>query len=293
MLSSNHKNILIIGEFPVLHKGYIAAFDKILKKTPKAHFYLGFLANQIVKELTKLEPDIRKISVRDIKKLINVCLPIKKFFLVNRSNFSRVIKNTGFHKIIILKGEKSEDFAKQYLVNDEYKKLVQFYDIRLKWKSDKVAELNKKSDKLSIAEIKKHKEIMKKVFRKTENSRCFWRQAGAALVKNKKIILTAYNKMMPTDDECYKIGCIRDNIAPGKSSEICSAVHAEASVIAQAAKQGISLKNATLYASHFPCPACAKLIALSGIEKVVYSRGHAVFDGRRVMKSKGVKLIKI
>lgn len=291
-MEKSNKNILIVAELPVVHKGYLDAFGKIKKDNPKAHFHWGFLSSQLIKELTNLEPDIRKIPFKDAKKLIGACLPINKIFLVNRYNFSKIIKNKDFHKIIIFRGEKSEDFSKKYLVGNRYRKLIQLYDVRLRWKNNRVAEFDKKVDKLSAAEIKKHRQIMNKVFGETDNSRCFWRQTGAALVKNEKIILTAYNKMMPTDDECYKIGCIRDNIAPGKSSEICSAVHAEASVIARAAKKGISLKNTTLYASHFPCPACAKLIALSGIKKVVYSRGHAVFDGRRVMKSKGVKLIK-
>jgi len=60
-----------------------------------------------------------------------------------------------------------------------------------------------------------------------------------------------------------------------------------------AAKQGISLNGTILYVTHFPCPACAKSIALSGIKKVIYSRGSSVFDGSRVMRSKGVELVKI
>ena len=293
MLNSNYKNNLIIGEFPVLHKGYITAFNKILKKTPKAHFYLGFLGNQIVKELTKLEPDIRKIPFRDIKKIIKACLPIKKFFLLSGSNFAQVIKGVNFHKIIILKGEKSEDFAREYLIKDKYKDLIQFYDIRLRWKDNKVAEFKEKKSNLSKAELERHKKFIKKAFKEAEKSKCWWRQVGAVLVKNRKIIFTAFNEMMPVDDECYKIGCIRDKIPPGKLSEICSVSHAEASVVARAANQGISLKNTTIYVTHFPCPACAKSIALSGIKELVYSRGSAVFDGSRVMKNRGVKLIKI
>jgi len=48
-----------------------------------------------------------------------------------------------------------------------------------------------------------------------------------------------------------------------------------------------------MYVTHFPCPVCAKLIALSGIKKIIYSKGSSVFDGERVMKSRGVEIIKI
>lgn len=287
----HNDRILIIAEMPVVHKGYIRVFNKIKADYPKAHFYMGFLDNRIVRTLTKLEPDIRKILYRDVKKIVGAFLPLTKLFILNKSNLNRVKKD--FNKIIILKGEKSEDFAKKYLVGKKEGKLARSYDIRLVWQDKRVAELKGGKSDIPMKEREKHRKIMRQVFEEIDSSKCWWRQTGAALVKNNKIILTGFNEMMPTDDECYKIGCVRDNIAPGKSSEICSAIHAEASVIVQAASLGISLKGLVLYATHFPCPACAKLIALSGIKKVIYSRGHAVFDGARVMRNRGVKLIKI
>lgn len=291
-LSSN-KNILIIGEFPVIHKGYIDFFNKILKKEKKAHFYLGFLDKKIIKEMTKFEPDIRKIPVSDSKKIIEKFLLIKRSFVLNKTNFSKSIKNINPKKIIILKGDKSETFAKDYLNNDRYKKIIQYYDIRLKWQNEKVAEFKKENSRLSKKELKTHQKFMGKALKQAENSKCWWRQVGTVLVKNGKIVLESFNKMMPTDDECYKIGCIRDEIPPGKIPEICSVAHSELIIISTAALEGISLKNTTIYITHFPCPACSKLLALSGIKKLVYSRGSAVFDGERVMKSRGIDIIKI
>ncbi|XOB42482.1 MAG: deoxycytidylate deaminase [Candidatus Nealsonbacteria bacterium] len=290
--SLNTKNILIIGEFPVIHKGYIDFFNKILKEF-KAHFYLGFLDNKTIKQMTKLEPDIRKIPGKEAKKIINAYLPIKKFVSLNKDNFIELIKNKSFQKIIILKGEKSEDFAKHYLIDNKYKKHIKYYDIRLKWHDDKVVNFKRSSSKVSKAELIKYKKFIKQAFDQAQNSKCWWRQVGAVLVKKNSVILKAFNEMMPADDECYKIGCVRDDIAPGKLSEICSVSHAEASIIAKAACRGISLKNAVIYVTHFPCPACAKLIALSGIKKIVYSQGSAVFDGARVLKSRKVEIIKI
>jgi len=290
--SLNTKNILIIGEFPVIHKGYVDFFNKILKES-KAHFYLGFLDGKIIKQMTKLEPDIRKIPAKETKKIINVYLPIKKFVSLNKDNFIELIKNTNFQKIIILKGEKSEDFAKYYLADNKYKKHIQYYDIRLKWSDNRVADFKRSNSKVSKAELIKHKKFIKQAFGQAQNSKCWWRQVGAVLVKKNSVILKAFNEMMPSNDECYKIGCVRDKIAPGKLSEICSVSHAEASIIARAACNGISLENTVIYITHFPCPACSKLIALSGIKRIVYSQGSAVFDGARVMKSRKIEIIKI
>lgn len=288
-LSSNN-NILIIGEFPVIHKGYIDFFNKILKQFKKTHFYLGFLDNKTIKQLTKLEPDIRKIPAKEVKRIINAYVPVKKFFNLNKNSVAKLIKEFSFKKIITLKGEKSEDFVKQYLADN---KCVKYYDIRLKWQDSKVANFKKNSSKVPRTELIKYRKFIKQAFDQAKNSKCWWRQIGAILVKNNKVVIKAFNEMMPTSDECYKIGCVRDHIAPGKLSEICSVSHAEASIISKAAQKGISLENSVLYVTHFPCPACAKSIALSGIKKIVYSQGSAVFDGARVMKSQKIDIIKL
>lgn len=54
------------------------------------------------------------------------------------------------------------------------------------------------------------------------------------------------------------------------SLEYHPCTHAEISAIIDAAKLGISIKNATLYTTTFPCHLCAKDIITSGINKVVF-----------------------
>lgn len=47
-------------------------------------------------------------------------------------------------------------------------------------------------------------------------------------------------------------------------------IHAEMSAICDAARNGTSIRNATMYVTTFPCHLCAKHIVASGIESVVY-----------------------
>jgi len=190
---SAHKNILIVGEFPVIHKGYLNFFNKILKDFSKAHFYLGFLDKKIIKELTNLEPDIRKIPAPEIKKVIKVYLPIKKFFLLTKTNFSQIIKEINPSNIIILKGDKGEDFAEHYLAGNKYKKILTYYDVRLKWQNKKVFEFKKKNSVVSKKELAGFKKFMKEALKEAEKSQCWWRQVGAVLVKDRKIILSGFN----------------------------------------------------------------------------------------------------
>jgi len=286
------KKVFIIGEFPVLHRGYATFFNKKTKKTRQSDFFIGILGKELIKKLTEFEPDIRSLSAADLKLILNSYLSPERYFILKENNFNAILKKVKPDEISILLGEKSEDFYNQYL--DKFpKEIIKFYDIRLRWSSENVYIARKQGQNTFSKEAEIYKRFLKEAILESKKSKCWWRQIGAVLAIKDKIIFRAHNRMLPTDDECYKIGCIRDALVPGKEPEICSAVHAEADILAQAAKQGISVKNAILCVTHFPCPACAKLIALSGIRKIIYSSGSSVFDGERVMLQAGVEIIKL
>jgi dCMP deaminase len=47
-------------------------------------------------------------------------------------------------------------------------------------------------------------------------------------------------------------------------------VHAEANAIIQAAKNGVAIDGATIYTTASPCWPCFKLIANSGLQRIVF-----------------------
>jgi deoxycytidylate deaminase len=53
-------------------------------------------------------------------------------------------------------------------------------------------------------------------------------------------------------------------------TEYGRAVHAEMSVITDAARRGLSLQNATMYGTTFPCHNCAKHVVAAGVKRLVY-----------------------
>ena len=70
-------------------------------------------------------------------------------------------------------------------------------------------------------------------------------------------------------------------------------VHAELNAILNSIK---SLKNCTIYVTHFPCNECAKAIVQSGIKKVIYfSDKHKSLDStkasRRIFENARVETI--
>ena len=67
-------------------------------------------------------------------------------------------------------------------------------------------------------------------------------------------------------------------------------LHAEANAITHAANEGISLKGTTIYTTTSPCVECSKLIAQSGIIRVVYLKSYRDTRGIDFLKSVGVEV---
>jgi deoxycytidylate deaminase len=66
-------------------------------------------------------------------------------------------------------------------------------------------------------------------------------------------------------------------------------IHAEQNIISNCAKEGISLKGATMYITTSPCKMCAKLIAGVGIVKVYYAQEYKDLSGVNYLNSLGIK----
>ena len=85
-------------------------------------------------------------------------------------------------------------------------------------------------------------------------------EAWAVAVRNGGLLATGYNVHLPTEYSPYVDGDPRSESSAGEHINSSTALHAEASLIAHAAKTGLSLEGADLFVSTFPCPQCARLI---------------------------------
>jgi dCMP deaminase len=118
----------------------------------------------------------------------------------------------------------------------------------------------------------------------------WWRQVGAIAWRGERILGEAWNHHGPTEYAPYTDGDPRDGFSRGVRADLSTAMHAEASVVARAARDGVSLGGADLYVSTFPCPACARLIAESGFRRCYFSGLYSVLDGDAVLRAAGVEL---
>lgn len=133
------------------------------------------------------------------------------------------------------------------------------------------------------------------VRKEATKSRCQIVKNACAAVKGDRVLLVAHNQILPDEEFCEREGCMRKKwgLGGGRQLEHCSAVHAEANLIAQAARKGGSLEGATLYVTTFPCSMCARSIAVSGIKKIVYFSDYVYETGREILEKAGVALVKL
>ena len=139
----------------------------------------------------------------------------------------------------------------------------------------------------------------------SELSYCTKAKVGAVIAKEGRILATGYNgtisgqsnecEFMKICDNCHGRGKFLES---GKCSKCLGVgsrlytspftVHAEQNVISYCAKNGIATDGATMYITLSPCSLCAKLIAQSGIKRVVYLDNYKDTSGIDFLQQCGI-----
>lgn len=126
-----------------------------------------------------------------------------------------------------------------------------------------------------------------------DRSADWWRQVGAAIRFADGTLAAAVNEHLPHPLAPYAVGDPRANFSKGVLLELSTAAHAEARLIADAARRGVATAGAVVYVTDFPCPPCAKLLAGAGVARLYYRSGYAVLDGEDVLRDAGVELVRV
>lgn len=102
-------------------------------------------------------------------------------------------------------------------------------------------------------------------------------RSGCIIVKDKRILVTGYVGSVAGLPHCDEVGhemhkVIHDD---GKETMHCiRTIHAEQNALTQAAKLGVPLDGATVYCKMTPCYVCAKLLANTGVKRIVASKDY-------------------
>lgn len=268
----------LILQVPVIHKGYLDLFDNYRDQISE----ILILKNDLVEKLSDVKTDIASISSKKIQELL-IALNYPNVRVVGDDE----IKSIENSKLFLINDEIGRNLKKKYFADSD----IKFINVFLRWDRDKV--FSEENLDVETSDNKFDQEMMKLAYSEAEKSGDWWRQVGAVLVKNKKNIMKTHNTAMPSEHIGYQCGAVRDLMKVGEKPEFTNYAHAEQVLIAKAANEGIRLKDTQLYITHFPCPVCAKLLALSGINKIYFAEGSSVLLGKEILESREVKIKRI
>jgi len=277
---------ILLAYIPVLHKGYI---DLISSEKFDMVCVIGRgIISEINMDYIKRKDSIRSISSEMIVSAIrswNIVKEVREIDLFELETF----KSINGVDIVLPDEDISHLLAEKYFPN----KKVNFKSIFLRWHRNNVADQDMADNYQSILVSDFESEIMDLAVKEAFKSADWWRQIGAVLVKDKKVLFITHNKHLPDEQSPYVFGDPRSIFKRGVHVELSTSEHAEASIIAEAANKGVALKGTTLFTTDFPCPPCAKLIAHSGIKKMFFKNGYAVLDGASILKQAKVEVIRV
>jgi dCMP deaminase len=129
-----------------------------------------------------------------------------------------------------------------------------------------------------------------------ERSTCNRAKVGAVIVRDKNILATGYNGAPAGMPHCLDVGCLiyQSKTPDGEIEENCfRTIHAEINAIAQAAKNGSSIKDGSIYITHTPCIHCIKVLVNTGIKEIYYERPYKLHTLNDILQHTHVKLEKV
>ncbi len=129
-----------------------------------------------------------------------------------------------------------------------------------------------------------------------ERSTCTRAKVGAVFVRDKNILATGYNGSPSGLPHCFEVGCLvyQSRTPSGEVEENCfRTIHAEINAIAQAAKNGASIRDADIYITHTPCIHCFKVLINTGIRRILYEKPYKLSTLEELRAYTQVELIPV
>lgn len=270
----------IVCYIPVLHEGYRRLFDR---RPDARELYL--FGDDVIAPFAHLVKDIRRLEPELVRRSVEAWNRFDRVAILDE----RVIGEIRDAKTPLVVPD--DDLTAELVGTHFPGNPIERETIFLRWDKKTSVEPVPVSPDVEMSEDAFDREMIAAAAAEGEKSRDWWRRIGALAVKEGRVLFRAHNVYVPSEQIAYDEGDPRGNFKSGVHLESSLALHAEASLVAQSAKAGVSLEGADVYAETFPCPPCAKQLAYAGIKRLFYRTGYNVLDGERILKSQGVKII--
>lgn len=275
-LKNSATNKAVVAYVPALHAGYVSFFTK---HRPSDIFVLG---KSFIDAFPRLNRDLRALAPEEAATGLRAL-----GFDAGVLEIVDVGKIAGYEQVVLPDEDVSRDFARTHITRGT----PTLESIFLRWDGlapDRQKEVS--PDRVTSTD-ELDREFMRVAFVESEKSADWWRQIGSVLVKDGKVVCGGHIRYFPSDLSLDILGTPRSNYDFGQRPDVYISMHAEADVIAQAARDGVALAGASVYSSTFPCINCAFLLARSGIAKLYYARGYSNLDSEEVLRNAGVEII--
>lgn len=268
----------IVCYIPVVHQGYLEFFASY----PDADIY-ALTPSVLASRFDYLRKDIRALKPADVTMLLNG-MGRNATVVETESQVKNLMKS---NDLIMPDDDISHALADEFGATQ-----VTFVPVFLRW--DRTAiDTNQDIRPDRTEQVDSTDPIATALYSEAAKSTNWWRNVGAGVVVDGKVISSGHNTPVPTEYSSVIHGDPRILAGRGANIDISIDIHAEASAIGTAAKQGLSLSGAAIYVTTFPCPTCAKLIAASGIRQCYFIEGYATVDGQSILKANAIEIIKI
>lgn len=270
----------VVAHVPVIHRGYLEFFRK--EKLPV------YVIDDVLLSLfpeCRIQKDIRRISPTEaVSALLGLGVNAHALSLGGAKHLNAL-------RCQITAPD--EDITRKICEKFFGDCSVQYQSIFLRWHTANVADEKavvpdrvESTDSFLVAQLKLSIAVAKK-------SPDWWRLVGGVLYKENNIIAVGYNSHVPDQYTTALLGDPRSLFKKGVAFELTRALHAEQSLIGEAAQRGVSTLGASLVTTVFPCPPCAWLIRSAGISVLYFLKGYSALEGEEILKEAGVKIIQL
>jgi len=117
-----------------------------------------------------------------------------------------------------------------------------------------------------------------------QRSSCPRAQVGVTATREGRVVASGYVGAPHGQPHCDEAGCIIVDNGCIRS------VHAEANMIAWAARTGTSLVDTVVWCTHAPCLSCAKLLINAGIDTFVWQYAYRDPKGLDLLINQNLKV---
>jgi len=269
----------LIAYVPVLHKGYLTLFQK----HGGTVYLLG--PDFVSEEFPRLIRDLRQLPVEDMVQAVQGLGVCDEVAVLTKEVAQRLVNNGV--EVVMPDEDVSHGVAEKYFTEID----ITYENVFLRWDKPITLREQEVSPDRVISTEKFDREVMVKASLEAQKSSDWWRQIGALALMDGKEVVRGHNRYTPTDYNLFATGNPRDNFDAGEHPEIYTSIHGEASIVAQAAREGVSLKGSHVYVTTFPCANCARLLTEAGVAKVFYRDGYSMLDAEDIFKASGVEIV--